>query len=40
MSIVVPADQIEKAIAVLKENGEEAYVIGKIVESADKIVIE
>ena len=40
MSIVVPADEVEKAIAVLKENGEEAYVIGKIVESEDKIVIE
>ena len=40
MSIVVPAEEVEKAIAVLEENGEEAYVIGKIVESEDKIVIE
>ena len=40
MSIVVPADEVEMAIAVLKENGEEAYVIGKIVESEEKIVIE
>ena len=40
MSIVVPADQVETAIAVLKEHGEDAYVIGSIVSSDDKIVIE
>ena len=40
MSIVVPADEVEKTIEILKANGEEAYVIGKIVESAEKIVIE
>ena len=40
MSIVVPAEQVEKAIAVLKEHGEEAYVIGKIVESQEEIVIQ
>ncbi len=39
MSIVVPADQVEKAIAVLKENGEDAYVIGEIVASDEEIVI-
>ena len=39
MSIVVPADQAEKALQVLKENGEDAYVIGEIVESEDKIMI-
>ena len=39
MSIVVPADQAEKALQVLKENGEDAYVIGEIVESEDKITI-
>ena len=40
MSIVVPADQVEKAIEVLKNNGEDAYVIGKIVESEEEIVIQ
>ena len=40
MSIVVPAAQVETAIEVLKANGEDAYVIGKIVVSDDKIVIE
>ena len=40
MSIVVPADQVEKAIEVLKANGEDAYVIGKIVASDEEIVIQ
>jgi len=40
MSIVVPADQVEKAIEVLKAHGEDAYVIGKIVESDEEIVIQ
>ncbi len=39
MSVVVPADQAEEALAILKENGEDAYVIGEIVvsESGEKI---
>ena len=40
MSIVVPAEEVETAIEILKANGEDAYVIGKIVESDEKIVIE
>ena len=40
MSVVVPADQADKAIEVLKANGEDAYLIGKIVESNEDIVIE
>jgi phosphoribosylformylglycinamidine cyclo-ligase len=40
MSIVVPAQQVETAIEILKANGEDAYVIGKIVASEEKIVIE
>ncbi len=39
MSIVVPANEVEKALEILKANGEDAYVIGEIVESDDKIVI-
>ena len=39
MSVVVPADQADKALEVLTACGEEAYVIGKIVESEEKIVI-
>ena len=40
MSIVVPADQVDTAIELLKAHGEDAYVIGKIVASDEKIVIE
>ena len=39
MSIVVPAEDAEKALKILKDNGEDAYVIGGIVESEDKITI-
>lgn len=39
MSIVVPADEANKAIATLKEFGEDAYVIGEIIRSEDSVVI-
>ena len=39
MSIVVPADEVDTAIEVLKAHGEDAYVIGKIVKSDEKITI-
>jgi len=39
MSIVVPAEQVDTAIELLKSYGEDAYVIGKIVTSEEKIVI-
>ena len=39
MSVVVPADEVEKAIAVLAENGIDAYTIGEIVASDEKVVI-
>ena len=39
MSIVVAKDDADKAIEILKANGEEAYVIGKIVKSDNKITI-
>ena len=40
MSIVVPAAEANDAIAILKENGEDAYVIGQIIASDEKIIIE
>ena len=40
MSIVVPADEVETAIEILKANGEDAYVIGEIIASEEKIIIE
>ena len=39
MSIVVAPEDAEKAIEILKTNGEDAYVIGKIENSEDKITI-
>ena len=39
MSIVVAREDAEKAIEILKANGEGAYVIGKIENSEDKITI-
>jgi len=37
MTVVVPAEQAEKAIEVLKAHGEDAYVIGEIVTGDEKI---
>ena len=39
MSSVVPADQAEKALAILKENGEDAYIIGNIEAGEEKVVL-
>lgn len=39
MSIVVAAKDAERSMEILKENGENPYIIGKIIESDDKIVI-
>ncbi len=39
MSVVVAPEDADKALAILKENGEEPYIIGKIVESDEKITI-
>ena len=38
MSIVVPADEVEKAIEVLKAHGEDAYVIGEIIKGDEGVV--
>lgn len=38
MSIVVPADEVETALAILRENGEDAYVIGEIIKGNDGVV--
>jgi len=40
MSVVVAAEDAETALAVLRENGEDAYVIGEIVASQDKVILE
>ncbi|MBP3391804.1 MAG: phosphoribosylformylglycinamidine cyclo-ligase [Clostridia bacterium] len=40
MSIVVAKEDADKALAILKEKGEDPYVIGEIVASDEKIVIQ
>ena len=40
MSIVVAKEDAEKAIEVLKANGEDAYIIGEIIKGEEKVVIE
>jgi phosphoribosylformylglycinamidine cyclo-ligase len=39
MSVVVPADEVETALEILKANGEDAYVIGEIVKGDDGVVL-
>ena len=40
MSIVVPADQVETALEILKASGEDAYVIGKITKGEEKVILK
>lgn len=40
MCVIVPENEAEKAISILKESGEEAYVIGKVIEGEKQIIIE
>ena len=39
MSIVVAASDADRALEVLKENGEDAYIIGEIVKSDEKVIL-
>lgn len=39
MSIVVPGDAADKAVAILRENGEDAYLLGEIIAGDEKIRI-
>ncbi len=39
MSIVVAKEDAEKALEVLKANGEDAYIIGEIIKGEEKVVI-
>ena len=40
MSVIVPADQAQKALEVLKAHGEDAYVIGHIETGEEKVVLK
>ena len=39
MSVVVKKEDSQKAIEILKANGEDAYIIGEIIKSDEKIII-
>lgn len=40
MSIVVSKEDVDKALEILKAQGEDAYIIGEIIKSDSKIIIE
>ena len=40
MSVVVPESEVEASLEILRANGEDAYVIGKIVSGDEKIVLK
>lgn len=39
MSIVVSKEDADKALKILKANGEDAYIIGRIIKSEEKVVL-
>ncbi len=39
MTVVVAREDAEQALAILRANGEDAYVLGEIVESPEKVVL-
>ena len=39
MSVVVPKEDVDKALEILTLHGEDAYVIGEIIESEEKIIL-
>lgn len=40
MAVIVPENEVEKALSLLKEAGEEAYLIGSVVSGNKEIIIE
>lgn len=40
MCVIVPENEVKKAINLLKESGEEAYLIGEVIEGNKEIIIE
>ena len=40
MSVVVAKEDVEKSLEILKAHGEDAYVIGEIVASEDKVILQ
>ena len=39
MAVIVPENEVEKSLEILKQAGEEAYLIGEVVEGNKEIII-
>jgi phosphoribosylformylglycinamidine cyclo-ligase len=39
MCVIVSPEEADEALAILRENGEDAYIIGEVVESEDKVIL-
>ena len=39
MCVIVSPEDVDEALAILHENGEDAYVIGEVIESEDKVIL-
>ncbi len=39
MSIIVPKEDADKALEILKDSGEDAYIIGEIIKSEEKVIL-
>ena len=39
MSVVVPADEVETVLEILRANGEDAYILGEIIESEEQVIL-
>ena len=39
MCVIVPANEAEKAMNILKDAGEEAYLIGEVIEGNKEIIM-
>ena len=39
MSIVVDKEDAQKAVEILNANGEDAYILGEIVESSEGVIL-
>jgi phosphoribosylformylglycinamidine cyclo-ligase len=39
MSVVVAKEDADRALAILRENGEDAYLLGEIAEGPDRLVL-
>ncbi len=39
MTVIVAKEDAEKALAVLQANGEDAYILGELIESEERVTL-